>query len=292
MEPVPPLTRRRFVQLGVSAAALAPLAGRSLRARAAAPETSSATDPWRGLKVGIASYTFNKFSVDATIDGIRQAGVNYVSIKEAHLPLKSTSAERRAVAKKFRDAGVTPLSCGVVNMTDDEAEIRNAFWYARDIEVPVIVAKPTRKSLPELDRLVKEFNIKVAIHNHGPEDKVWPSPYDAWDAIGKYDERIGLCIDVGHTARCGVDPAEAIRKCSARLYDVHMKDIASKEGKSKPVEVGRGVLDVPGMLAALLDIRFAHHVGLEYEKDLSNPLPGVKESMDYLRKVLAERKPG
>jgi sugar phosphate isomerase/epimerase len=279
------------VRLGVSAAALAPLGGLSAHAWAAAPGPSSGADPWRGLKVGIASYTYNKFPVDATIDFIRKVGVKYVSIKDAHLPLKSSTAERKVVAKKFRDAGITPLSCGVVNMTDDEAELRNAFEYARDIEVPVIVAKPTRKSLPDLDKLVKEFDIKVAIHNHGPEDKVWPSPYDVWEAIGKLDERIGLCIDVGHTARCGVRPAEAIRKCAARLYDVHLKDIASREGKSRPVELGRGVLGLRGMIQALLDIKFAYHVGLEYEKDLTNPQPGVKESIDYLRKLLADVKP-
>jgi inosose dehydratase len=295
MKPLPPHSRRSFVRIGVSAAALAGLElglglGRDSRAGAAAPD-SSGGDPWRGLKVGIASYTFNKFPLDETIEAIRKVGVNYVSIKDAHLKLKSSTAERQAVARKFRDAGITPLSCGVITMNDDEADIRNAFEYARDINVPVIVAKPTRQSIPVLDKLVKEFDIKVAIHNHGPEDKVWPSPYDAWDAVQKYDERLGLCIDVGHTARCAVDPAEAIRKCAPRLYDVHIKDIASKEGKSKPVEIGRGVLDIHGMLEALLDIRFARHVGLEYEKDLSNPLPGTEESLDYLRKMLAGMKP-
>jgi sugar phosphate isomerase/epimerase len=237
--------------------------------------------------VGIASYTFSRLPLEATIEAIRKLGVGYVSIKDAHLPMKSSTAQRKAVAKQFRDAGITPLSCGVVNMTDDEAELRNAFEYARDINVPVIVAKPTRESLPKLDKLVKEFDIKVAIHNHGPEDKVWPSPFDAWEAIKSHDERIGVCVDVGHTARCGVNPADAIRKCSARLYDVHLKDLASKEGKSRPVEVGRGVLDVRGMLQALVDIKFAHHVGLEYEKDLKNPIPGAKESIDNIRKVLS-----
>jgi sugar phosphate isomerase/epimerase len=290
MDLISSLSRRRFVGLGLSlsAAALAPLAGPGPGgdAWAAAPDTSAASDPWRGLKVGIASYTFSKLPLEATIEAIRKLGVSYVSIKDAHLPMNSSTAQRKAVAKQFRDAGITPLSCGVVNMTDDEAELRNAFEYARDINVPVIVAKPTRESLPKLDKLVKEFDIKVAIHNHGPGD-LWPSPYDAWEAIKNHDERIGVCIDVGHTARCGVRPAEAIRKCSTRLYDVHLKDLASKEGKSRPVEVGRGVLDVRGMLRALVDIKFAYHVGLEYEKDMQNPIPGAKESIDNIRKILS-----
>ncbi len=289
MDPNSALSRRSFVRLGVSAAALSPLAGLVTRARAGAPD-SSVGDPWRGLKVGIASYTFSRLPLDATIDAIRGIGVNYVSIKDAHLPLKTTAAQRKAVVKQFRDAGITPLSCGNITMTDDEANIRQAFEYARDAGIPVIVCKPTKASLPVLDKMVKEFDIKIAIHNHGPEDNVWPSPYVAWEAVQPYDERVGLCIDVGHTARTGVDPTEAIRKCAVRLHDVHMKDIASKEGKSRPVEVGRGVLDVPAMLQALIDIGFARHVGLEYEKDMKNPVPGATESIAYVRKVLSEMK--
>jgi sugar phosphate isomerase/epimerase len=289
MDSSPSLSRRSFVRFGVSAAALPPFSGLVPRAYAAAPEISSG-DPFRGLKVGIASYTFSRFPLDQTIDAIRSIGVHYVSIKDAHLSLKSTAAERKAVAKQFLAAGITPLSCGNITMTDEEDNIRNAFEYARDAGIPVIVCKPTRKSLPILDKMVKEFDIRIAIHNHGPEDNVWPSPYTAWEAIQPYDERVGLCIDVGHTARTGVDPTEAIRKCAARLHDVHLKDIASKEGKSKPVEVGRGVLDVPAILQALLDIGFARHVGLEYEKDMKNPLPGATESIAYVRKVMPQLK--
>ena len=246
-----------------------------------------AADPWLGLKVGLASYSFSKLPLDAAIKGIRRVGVNYVSIKDAHLPLKSTAEQRKAVVAKFRDAGITPLSCGVISHDGDESQLRNAFEYARDAGIPTIVCKPTRESLPVLDKLVKEFDIKLAIHNHGPEDKVWPSPLDVWAAIQKYDERIGVCVDVGHTARCGVDPVRALRTCSARLYDVHLKDLASRGAKSRPVEVGRGVLDVRGMLEALLDIGYSHHVGLEYEKDMNDPIPGVAESFGYIRGMLA-----
>jgi sugar phosphate isomerase/epimerase len=192
----------------------------------------------------------------------------------------------------FRDAGITPLSCGNITMSDDESETRNAFEYARDAGIPTIVCKPTRQSLPFLDKMVKEYDIRLAIHNHGPEDKVWPSPYDPWEAIQSFDERIGLCIDVGHTARCGVDPVEAIRKCSTRLYDVHLKDLSVIEVKSRVCEVGRGVLDIRGILQALLDLKFARLVGLEYEKDMKEPVPGIAESIGYVRGVLSGMKQG
>jgi len=276
--------RRSFLGVG-AAATLAPFGRFTSRAQAQAP--TSGDDPWLGLKVGIASYTYNRLPLDAAIKGINRVGVNYVSIKDAHLPLKSTTEERKGVARKFRDAGITPLSCGVITMNDNESDIRNAFEYARDAGIPTIVCKPTRESLPVLDRMVKEFGLKLAIHNHGPEDKVWPSPLDAWEAIQKYDQNIGVCIDVGHTARCGVDPVKAIRTCAPRLYDLHMKDIASKAAKAPPVEVGRGVLDIRGMLKALLEIHYAYHVGLEYEKDLKDPIPGAAESIGYLRGTLA-----
>ena len=135
--------------------------------------------------------------------------------------------------------------------------------------------------MPILDRMVKEFNIKLAIHNHGPEDKKFPSPYDVWKAVEKYDSRIGLCIDVGHTARAKVDPAEAILKCRARLYDLHFKDIAST------VEAGRGVLDLRGILQAILKIKYEHLLSFEYEKDSDDPLPGLAETVGYTKGLLA-----
>jgi sugar phosphate isomerase/epimerase len=205
-----------------------------------------------------------------------------------HLPLKSTTEERKEVAQKFRDAGINPISCGVVK-EKDEAGWRNAFQYTRDIGAPVLVVMCPQDNLPILDKLVKEFgDVKIAIHNHGPEDKVFPSPYDVMKAIEKLDPRVGLCIDVGHTARAKADPAKAIRELKERLYDVHMKDISTVDGKGSSVEVelGRGVLDVKGMMQALVDIKFTGHVGFEHERDASDPLPGLSESIGFTKGVL------
>ncbi len=288
MDRTSPITRRDFAVFAGSATAMAPLAGWATRADARA--TDPGPDPWLGLKVGVASYTFSRLPLDVTIAGIRRVGVHYVSIKEAHLPLTSTAEQRKAVVAKFREAGITPLSCGNVSMRGGESELRNAFEYARDAGIPTIVCAPTRENLPALDRLVKEFNIKLAIHNHGPEDKVFPSPLDVWKAVQDLDERVGLCIDVGHTTRAGVDPARAIRECAARLYDVHLKDLVSREPRAKVIEVGRGVLDIRGILQALRDVGFSGHVGLEHEKDMNDPLPGVAESIGYIRGTLASMK--
>jgi sugar phosphate isomerase/epimerase len=287
MDRTSPLSRRGFVGLAASAAALTPLAEVSPRALAQPPDGSPASDPWLGLKIGVASYTFSRLPLEATIKGIRRVDVHYVSIKEAHLPLKSNAEERKAVAAKFREAGITPLSCGVISMKGDESAMRNAFEYARDSGIPTIVCSPVREALPALEGLVKEFDIKLAIHNHGPEDKLWPSPLDVWEAVQKRDRRVGICVDVGHTAHCGVDPMRAIRTCSARLYDVHIKDLESRGPRARPVEVGRGVLDIRGILQALREVGFSGHVGLEHEKDMDDPLPGVAESIGFIRGTLA-----
>ena len=210
-------------------------------------------------------------------------------MKDFHLKLDSTPEERRGVAKQFKDAGITPLSCGVISMPNDEAKCRQAFEYARDLGVPTIVCSPAPDALDLLDKLVKEFDLRLAIHNHGPEDKKFPSPVDVWQAVQGHDERVGLCIDVGHTARAGTDPVVAIRKFKSRLYDVHFKDVTrvDRRGTSDETEVGRGVLDVRGMLKALLDINYDHHVGFEHERNPEDPLPGLAESVGYTKAGLA-----
>ena len=191
-------SRRTLLQSAALAATVACLrpAGAANPPELLGPATlPSGPDRLRGLKVGVASYSFRKLPLDATIKAIQRVALRYVSIKDFHLPLKSTAEERKAVAGKFRDAGITPLSCGVVALPDDETVCRNAFQYAKDIAVPVIVCHPEPPALPMLEKLVKEFDVRLAIHNHGPEDKKFPSPYDALKAIEKLDPRIGLCIE-------------------------------------------------------------------------------------------------
>ena len=277
------MTRRGMVKAAALAAAGLPLARRA--DGQAGPARSG--DPWRGFKAGVASYTLRKLPLEKAIAAIQRLGLRYVSIKDFHLSLDSTREERQAVAARFKEAGITPLSCGNVTMENDPANVRRAFEYARDVGLPAIVCSPHPDSMPILDAMVKEFDIRLAIHNHGPEDKRFPSPYDVWNAVAKYDKRIGLCIDVGHTARAKVDPAEAIRKCRERLYDLHFKDIDSTAPNGQTVEAGRGVLDLGSVLRALLEVRYPHLLSFEYEKDADDPLPGLAETVGYTKGLLA-----
>ena len=197
---------------------------------------------------------------------MRRLNLHYISIKDFHLSLDSTTEQRKALVQKLKAADITPLSCGNITMQNDEKDVRRAFDYARDCGMPTIVCSPHPDSMPLLDKMVKEYNIKLAIHNHGPEDKRFPSPYDVMKAVSKYDSRIGLCIDVGHTARAKVDPAEAIVKCKDRLYDLHFKDITTTEPNGKTTEAGRGVLDLPSVVKALQKIKYPYLVSVEYEE--------------------------
>lgn len=287
------VSRRRL--LGAAGLGLAgvPVWRTLLAANNVLPESISVTsqrekdaNPWRGLKVGVASYTLRKMSLDEAIKAIQRLNLTYVSIKDFHLPLNSTPDERRAAAQKFKTAGITPLSCGNITMQNDEANIRAAFEYARDTGLSTIVCSPHPDSMAILDRMVKEFNIRLAIHNHGPEDKRFPSPFDVWKAIEKYDKRIGFCIDVGHTARAKVDPAEAILRFRDRLYDMHFKDINSTAPDGQTIEAGRGVLDLKAILNALLKIKYTNLVSIEFEKDADDPLPGLAETVGYTKALL------
>lgn len=276
------VSRRGLVQAGLAAAVGLVESGEA----AFAQGTGERRDSWHGLKVSVASYTLRKVPLDVCIKDIQRTGLKYVSIKDTHLPFNTTAPQRKEIAQRFKDAGITPLSCGNVGMKNDEASIRTAFEYARDIGLPTIVCAPPKEALPILDKMVKEFDIKIAIHNHGPEDKTFPSPNEVWDAVQPFDKRVGLCIDVGHCARAQVDPVEAIIKYRERLYDMHLKDITNTTPKGAPAEVGRGVLNIRGMLASAIKIHYPYLLSFEYEKNDDDPLPGLMECVGYTRGVL------
>jgi inosose dehydratase len=277
-----PLSRRQMIRAGLITAA-----GTSVFSAGASSLVSHSGEILQGqkamhdFKVGIASYTFRKLSLDDTIKALKRLNLSYISIKDFHLPLTSTKVERAAAMQKLKDADISPLSCGNITMQNNEADIRRAFDYAKDCNMPTIVCSPHPDSMPLLDKMVKEYNIKLAIHNHGPEDKRFPSPYDVMKAVQGYDQRIGLCIDVGHTARAKVNPAEAILKLKERLYDLHFKDINSTEPNGKTIEAGRGVLDLPAIVQSLQKIKYPHLVSVEFEEWENDPLPSVAETIGY-----------
>jgi sugar phosphate isomerase/epimerase len=200
--------------------------------------------------------------------------------------MDSSPEQIREAAAKVKDAGLTLYGCGVVYMRN-ETQVHQAFDYARTAGMETIIGVPSYDLLPLVNQKVKEYDIKVAIHNHGPGDKVYPLPSTAYERIKNLDKRIGLCNDIGHTMRSGVDPSESARKYADRLLDVHIKDVTAAEARGSTCEIGRGVIDIPKFIRTLVEINYAGIVSFEYEKDADDPMPGLAESVGYVRGVMA-----
>ena len=283
-------TRRRFLKVaGVGAAASLTQAGSSFGSDRRSRGRTQIQGRQVGEKLfelGLASYTLRKFKLDETLAMTRRVGLKYICFKSFHLPLESTEAEIKEVVAKVKEAGLTLYGGGVISMKK-EPDVHRAFDYAKAAGMKVIIGVPAPQLLPLVNEKVRQYDIKVAIHNHGPTDKLYPTPASAYERIKDLDKRIGLCNDIGHTQRAGVDPSVSAAKFADRLLDVHMKDVSAATAKGHGVEIGRGVIDAPKFLRTLLQIRYAGIVAFEYEKDAEDPLAGLAESVGYVRGVLA-----
>jgi len=276
-----PLNRRGFLQMA-SGVTLAALGGCRNQGRSAQLSFDEADE---GFGLGLASYTLRKFDLDQVIAMTRSLGLTRITLKSMHMPLDASDEQLKSMAAKVRQAGLDLYGAGVIYMKN-EAQVNEAFHYAQVAGLKVIVGVPGHELLPLVERKVKETDISVAIHNHGPGDKVYPTPASVYDRVKTLDKRIGLCLDIGHTQRLGIDPAEAAKRCADRLLDVHIKDVSSSTADGSTLEIGRGVINIPWFLATLKQIGYARTVGFEYEKDADSPVPGLAESVGYVRGVL------
>jgi sugar phosphate isomerase/epimerase len=250
----------------------------------AAPADESAPD----LKLGVASYSLREFQRGLAIRIVKQLQAAYVSIKEMHLPYRGTPEELRRGARDFTDAGLIIAGGSTVYMLkDDDDDIRNYFEYAKTCGMPLMVIGTTHQALPRVEKFVKEYGIAVALHNHGPEDRNFPSPQVALKAIQGMDPRVGVCIDVGHTTRIGVGAVESIQEAGSRLLDMHMKDLRDLMKKDSQCPVGEGAMPVAEIFKTLKAMKYQGCVNLEYEIDADNPMPGMAKSFGYMRGVLA-----
>jgi len=278
-------TRRDFVRSGAVVAAAWAASNDVFAAEAG----RMAADEGAAIRLGVASYTFRNFSRAQMIGFLKQLnvlGLNAKDVKD-HLPMDA-QAEAAALAD-YAAAGIKLHAAGTIYFPKDEdADIRSKFEYCKRAGIGVIVAgDPAPSTLPRIEKFVKEYDIRFAIHNHGPEDKLWHSPLDVLQAVKGMDPRIGCCIDVGHTVRAGTEVVQAIREVGARLFNVHIKDLANFEKKDSQVAVGDGVMPVKKIFEALGAIKYKGFVDLEYEIHADDPMPGVIESFAFMRGVLA-----
>jgi sugar phosphate isomerase/epimerase len=278
-------SRRNFMRSGAFVAA-AFAASSEVFAPAEEHPTAVEAAP---VRLGLASYTFRNFSRSQLIGFMKQLNVLALNAKDVkdHLPL-DPHEEATALAD-YAAAGIRLHAAGAIYLAKDEdADIRSKFEYCKRAGIAVIVAgDPAPETLPRIEKYVKEFDIRVAIHNHGPEDRIWHSPLDVLKAVKSMDPRIGCCIDVGHAARAGTDVVQAIHEAGPRLFNLHMKDLTNFQSKESQVAVGDGIMPVRAMFEALIAMSYQGFVDLEYEVHPDDPMPGVIASFAYMRGVLA-----
>ena len=275
-------SRKAFIQkaaLGIAGTATIPFLSRA----AVAQHTSLKTGP--ALPVGIAGYTFAKFDVEKSIAMMKRLGIHNLSLKDFHLPLDSPAEKISAVLSQFAAADIKVYTVGVIYMKTKEA-LDTAFDYAKKVGVDMIVGVPNYDLLDYTEQKVKSTNIRIAIHNHGPEDLLYPGPNEVLDRIKSRDPRMGLCMDIGHARRAGANLEKAINQSGNRLFDLHIKDVTAIGKEGKAIEIGRGIIDFPAVVKALKAINYKGMCSIEYEKDMTDPLPGIAESIGFFKGVI------
>jgi sugar phosphate isomerase/epimerase len=275
-------SRRQFIKvsgLGIAGAATAKI---ELPGKKTGSRIKNAKVPF---ELGIASYTFRKFSLEDTLAMTKRLNINNIAFKDFHLPLNATDEDIAKTVNKVKQAGINLYGGGVIYM-NNEADVNRAFEYAKLAGMKVIIGAPAHELLPLVDKKVKEYDITVAIHNHGPGDDLYPTLESIIAKINGLDQRIGICHDIGHTQRYGEDPVKDTEKFFNRILDVHIKDVTAASAEGVTCEMGRGIIDLPGFFKVLIKNNWQGKTSFEFEKDENDPLPGLAESVGYVRGII------
>jgi inosose dehydratase len=238
------------------------------------------------IQLGVASYTLRKFSTEEALDMTVRCGVSRITFKDMHLPLDADNETIKKTVELCKKKGVTLYGAGVVYMRSKE-DVDRAFEYAKTAGMEMIVGVPNHELLEYVEGKVKQYDIKLAIHNHGPGDKLYPSAESAYILIKNMDKRMGLCIDIGHTKRIDRDPEQDVKDFFDRVLDIHIKDVTAAAAEGKTCIIGRGVIDFPSFMKNVVKMGYKGTLALEYEAEADDPLPGMMESFGYTKGVMA-----
>lgn len=275
------LTRRNFVRTAGTG-----LIATSLPSIAYGSSDSSTSPVNDAFRLAIAGYSFARLSLDQSLEIMKKVGISLLGVKDFHLPLDSTKDVIDQTLTKMKSYGVEPYGVGPIYMKS-EAAVDQAFAYAKLVGVKLIIGVPDIKFLPYVEKKVKEYGFRFAIHNHGPDLPLYSSAEDIWKEIRDLDPRIGFCLDIAHTKRLGLDPVETYIKYKDRMYDFHIWDVDKPEKAGWCVEAGRGIIDFPEFFKVLRENGYSGTCSLEYGKDMNDPLEGIAESIGYFHGVLA-----
>lgn len=250
------------------------------------PDPQPASDTYEKFDVGMAGYTFANFDLDKTLETMEKCDVHYLCIKDFHLPLNSTDEQIAAFHAKLKAKNVTGYAVGPIYMRSTQ-EIDNAFEYAKRVGVKLIVGVPNYELLPYVDKKVKEYDVKYAIHLHGPDMPLYPDADDVWNNVKDLDPRIGMCLDIGHDTRNGKDPVKDLKKYHSRVFDIHIKDVTAPTKQGYSVEIGRGIIDFPAFIKMLRKVGYTGKCSLEHERNMKDPFIGIAESIGYFRGTIS-----
>ncbi len=282
------LSRRRFVALSAAAGAGATWfdAPRIL----AAANLADAHDAFGGFPVGVQSYSLRNFNTEETIRHLHGMGVHFAEFYSKHLDTKADDAKIAEVQGLLKAAGIKLAGHGVHGFTKDHEANKRLFEFAKKIGVKVITANPEPDSFDSLEKLVAEYDIRIAIHNHGP-GALFDKLDSVTSAVKGRDKRIGACVDCGHYLRSGEDPVKCVLTLGERVYGVHIKDEKeTNTPKSANVVIGKGHLDVVGLFKALRQIKFPADgsLALEYEANPQNPIDDMKACLEVAKDAIAK----
>jgi inosose dehydratase len=238
------------------------------------------------FRLGIASYSLRNFKVDYVVDAAERLRVSAISLKSMHLPLDAGREQIETTVKMFNDKGIEVYGGGVIYMKDRD-EVDRAFEYARMAGMKIIIGVPDRELLPYAGEKAEETGIRLAIHNHGPGDKNYPGPGSVYELIRDMGPGVGICVDIGHTARIGLNPAVEIEKYFPRVLDIHIKDVTRAKPGGENCIIGFGVIDFPEMIKTLLRLEYPHTLSLEYEAEADDPVPGMARCFGYVQGTAA-----
>jgi sugar phosphate isomerase/epimerase len=271
------IDRRGFLATGAAACAVAAVGGPARAASAGRPE------------LGIQTYSLRGYKVEEALRHAKDLGFTHVEVYPGMFPITDDAAAIAAQRKLVADLGLTISAHSVIRFTKDAAANRKIFAYAKALGAPILGADPDPDSFDSLDDLVKEFDIRIAIHNHGPRHR-YNKVVDVLQAIAGRDERIGACADLGHYIRSGEKPVDVIRALKGRLYGIHLKDFAEMQDKTKGVILGQGHIDPPAVFAALAQVGFPADgaLSIEYEENEKNPLADIRECLRVAREAAAK----
>ena len=277
-----PLNRRDFLQAGaMGAAALA-----CSRVSAAV----DVKDPYLGLKMGLQSYSLREFKVEEALQQTRTLGLKYWEAYPNHVPMGSLPKHIETQKETLAKAGVTLISYGVLPFDTNENAARERFEFAKAMGIKSISADPNpdNATFDLLDKFVAEYDVAIAIHNHGPGHR-YNKISDVEKVVKDRHAKIGACVDTGHFLRSDEDPVDAVHRLGARVFGVHLKDVKSLPGGQKQFKIaGEGDLKVTELLKALKGLKYQYLVAVEYEENAKNPLADIDACLRHVRECAAK----